>query len=239
MKKIYVLMFSIISICSWAQSVYKGRVVIQNELLHTITIENNSTGNKVESDSYGYFFIPASIGDKIVFKSDLIYTKDVIVTDSLLLRLKPVYLVGASTELKEIIIDEYDAHFLKLSEAQEKISNEIAFDPNMNIIGLINKGISLFRKKKPVKRISNDELNKIASAKPIKIDWSKNQRLSDLPDIFYIEKIDLPKHLIEQFIYFVTQTPQFSSWIDSEDENVLVAKLLEQKKWFLEYYNKR
>lgn len=239
MKYYYLFFLFLIPIVTFAQSVYKGRVAIQNELLHPVLITNTTQNHSLESDAYGYFFIRANKGDTIKFESERIHTKTVVVTDSLLSRLQPVYLVSSSTELKEITINEYDANFLKLAQAQQKIHAEKSLNPNMDILGLIKAGVGFFVKKKPKKKVTNDELNKMEFFSPPPIEWKMNDRLAQLPDSFYIETIDLPKHLIEPFIYFVSQTPQFSSWISTEDETFLVSKLLEQKKWFLDYYNKR
>lgn len=109
----------------------------------------------------------------------------------------------------------------------------------MDILGLIGAGIGLFVKKKPKKKVTNEELNAMEFFSPPKIVWEKNERLSQLPESFFIENIGISKHLIEPFIYFVTQSPQFSTWILTGDESVFISKLIQEKNRFLDYYNKR
>lgn len=82
----------------WCQQ-YNGRIEIVDDTLQKITITNTTQNITTTSDAYGYFSIAAKVNDTISFTSEWTVPKNIIIDKNLLIRLQPVYLSSAATEL--------------------------------------------------------------------------------------------------------------------------------------------
>lgn len=235
MKYTLLILFTLTYNFIIAQTTYKGRVTVQDEELQQIEVKNISKNSSTFTDKYGYFTLASNVGDEILFTSEFIVEKRIIVTKEDLLRLQRIYLVSKASELQEIVIQDFGKDFLKLELMQKKISDEYRGNGSMDILALAIAGIGLFKtnKETPQKQKETKEFFTLP-----KIKWEQNQRLLELPKEIFTKDLGLSEHLIEPFIYFVSSVPTLSQWIQSDHETLLI-NLKDQKLKFLEYYYKR
>src|SRR5690606_24805449 len=211
-----------------------GRIEIVDDTLQKITITNTTQNITTTSDAYGYFSIAAKVNDTISFTSEWTVPKNIIIDKNLLIRLQPVYLSSAATELQPIHIRHFDENFLNLKQAQRIISQEQYINPNMDFVAIARFIVNAFRKKS-----NHMEVTKKAIFEAPKKVWIQEDRLLQIPCEYYTQEIGIPEGYVDTFVYFLSEAPDKNQWLEETDEEKLKKKLLEKKELFFFYLQNR
>lgn len=233
MKPLCLLFFLCCIQFIYSQSFIKGKVAVNNGLPNKILVENITNSHHTITDSLGYFSISAIPGDVLKFSNEYVNELKIIAREELFKGIQKIDLVSNTEFLEEIVVNEFGRDFLMLDAAVEKISKEKYMSSQLNILGLITSGIGLMKNNK--KAVELPKFKDYEIPKPNK---HVPSYLTDKPYAFYESNLDLPKHMIDAFLYYLALHPDVEKW-KSLTEEELIEQLKKQLVSFYKYYEKR
>lgn len=224
----------LLSISVYGQSKnLKGRIIADSLQGYAINIVNFTKEIGTTNDENGYFEIPASPGDSIVFSSvqyqirSVIVHKDQFSENGFIVLLKSIIQQLEQVKISNVELSGYLDTDLKTVELHPFVDNQVLglpfkdrpqptlaqrriYTAKSGVLDLpINYLSGKLKKLKKLKAI--EDLNKIVQKGETTLDTS-----------FFINELTLPENLIADFMYYCAKDDYFKSRIENSNKLTLV-----------------
>ena len=249
LKKYFIVVFLLIQNLFFGQTEYlRGEILADSLQGYAINIVNFTQKLGTTNDESGYFTIPAAINDSIIFSSVQYEIKTIVINEEHLNGIQKFYLYPIIEQLPEVNISN-----ITLSGDIEKDSKNVEIKPFVNNqnLGLPYKDIEqptqeerrLYTAMSSSGFVSVDYIINLISGKIKKL--KRNKRISDYEETvkkgteafverFFVEDLEIPEDLIEDFIYFSSEDEKFKALLQLSSKldllEFLQTKAAEYKK---------
>ncbi len=247
MNKTLLFLFTIISIQAYSQTqTLRGRIMADSLQGYAINIVNYTKQIGTTNDEKGFFLIPATAGDSIVFSSVQYKVFTIVVTENNLNdnELK-IVLKSVVQKLEQVKISN-----VELSGNLDKDSKAIETQPYVD-----NQILGLPFSDKPQPTLAE---RRLYTAKSGIIDGPINylngtikklKRIKEIEDFksivnrgeiilttsFFVDSLKVPENLLSDFMYFCAEDESFESLLEAQKRLILLEFFQKKSKLYREH----
>lgn len=254
MKKYFLLFFIFISILGFSQAkLITGGVIIEqsdeSSPNYGIKIENLRSFAKTFTNADGHYSIPAIVGDTILFSSDFLTPRKIIISQNLYNKgVLQVHLDIETIQLNEAIVGRNLNKDLKSNLAYRRdlkgeIYNQIGLDQRLRDLEP-KKDISKFR--------AGDVLSPVRMIGHLNGYYKKQRRIREFerkqnilneiinyfPDEYFIEELRIPDYKVQEFLEYADSKINIRSRVLNRQFELIGIELEPIAEMYLKELNK-
>lgn len=215
----------------------EGKVIADMSNLEGIYVIDLKTEKDAITDKSGYFSLPASVGDTILFsavqfkKLRVVLTEKSFEKESFFVKMEPII-----NQLKEVVVrngyDNINAVALgiipkgqkKFTPAERKLYGATDFSTTPNTDGTSGGSISV----DPIFNFLSGNTRKLKQELEVE---KKESHLKQLENLFdrhhFVDKLKIPAEYVKGFEYFAVEDKQFAVVLDSKNKTEIEFLLAE------------
>lgn len=202
-----------------------GRIAVRNAELKGIEIANLNTNQTVYSEKGGYFKIPITLNDTLVFSSDNFLKTYIIITqEDMRSRFLYVSLESNETTLEDLVIDNsknsssYFEAKVRRRGLYKDLYTATSGGPIASLINLLSGRTQMIKK-----AIELEKQNDLA-----------DQMVSSMSESYFVEELKIPKDKIGGFGYYLLDDYDVNQAVKTRNEFQLQFLLPLKAKMYLE-----